>query len=220
MCGGKAAGAANLDAVLGDAKLDAFVLFSSIAGVWGSGVHGAYAAANAYLDALAEQRRARGLTATSIAWGVWDAWASLDGGSMPAEVDPGQLRRRGLPFMNPELAFAGMQQVLDHDETFIAVADVDWQRFAKAFTSVRPSPLIQGVPEVQQALRTAASRPAGPGRNRQAKRWPPSSPGWPLLSRSRWCWSWSGRRRPACSAMPRPMRYSRAPPSATWGLTR
>jgi acyl carrier protein len=152
VCAGKVAGAANLDAVLGDAKLDAFVMFSSISGVWGSGVHGAYAAANAYLDALAQQRRARGLTATSIAWGVWDAWASLDGGSMPAEVDPGQLRRRGLPFMNPELAFAGMRQVLDHDETFIAVADVDWQRFAKAFTSVRPSPLIQGLPEVRQAL--------------------------------------------------------------------
>ena len=149
VCAGKVAGAANLDAVLGDAKLDAFVMFSSISGVWGSGVHGAYAAANAYLDALAQQRRARGLTATSIAWGVWDAWASLDGGSMPADMDSGQLRRRGLPFMNPELAFAGMQQVLDHDETFIAVADVDWQRFAKAFTSVRPSPLIQGLPEVQ-----------------------------------------------------------------------
>jgi NAD(P)-dependent dehydrogenase (short-subunit alcohol dehydrogenase family)/acyl carrier protein len=152
VCGAKAAGAANLDAVLGEAKLDAFVLFSSIAGVWGSGNHGAYAAANAYLDALAQQRRARGLTATSIAWGVWDAWASLDGGSMPEDVDPGQLRRRGLPFMAPELAFAGLQQVLDHDETFIAVADVDWQRFAKAFTSVRPSPLLDGVPDARQAL--------------------------------------------------------------------
>jgi acyl transferase domain-containing protein len=152
VCGAKAAGAANLDAVFGDAKLDAFVLFSSISGVWGSGDHGAYSAANAYLDALAEQRRARGVTATSIAWGVWDAWASLDGGSMPADVDPGQLRRRGLPFMAPELAFAGLQQVLDHDETFIAVADVDWQRFAKAFTSARPSPLLQGVAEARQAL--------------------------------------------------------------------
>jgi NAD(P)-dependent dehydrogenase (short-subunit alcohol dehydrogenase family)/acyl carrier protein len=152
VCAGKVAGAANLDAVFGDTRLDAFVMFSSISGVWGSGVHGAYAAANAYLDALAQQRRARGLAATSIAWGVWDAWASLDGASMPADVDPGQLRRRGLPFMDPELAFAGMQQVLDHDEAFIAVADVDWQRFAKAFTSVRPSPLLQGVPEARQAI--------------------------------------------------------------------
>ncbi|MYU18282.1 SDR family NAD(P)-dependent oxidoreductase, partial [Streptomyces sp. SID8361] len=46
----KVAGAANLDALLADAELDAFVLFSSVAGVWGSGSQSAYAAANAFLD--------------------------------------------------------------------------------------------------------------------------------------------------------------------------
>ncbi|MBM7174020.1 KR domain-containing protein, partial [Streptomyces sp. G44] len=62
---GKVSGARNLDELLGDAELDAFVLFSSNAGVWGGSGQGAYAAANAYLDALAEGRRARGVTATS-----------------------------------------------------------------------------------------------------------------------------------------------------------
>ncbi|NBH10301.1 type I polyketide synthase, partial [Amycolatopsis sp. SID8362] len=52
----KVAGAENLDALLGDAELDAFVLFSSIAGVWGSGGQSAYGAANAHLDALARRR--------------------------------------------------------------------------------------------------------------------------------------------------------------------
>ncbi|MGW4502899.1 SDR family NAD(P)-dependent oxidoreductase, partial [Micromonospora sp. NPDC004336] len=68
---GKVAGARHLDALLGDRPLDAFVLFASIAGVWGSGGQAAYAAGNAFLDALAEQRRARGLAATSVAWGPW-----------------------------------------------------------------------------------------------------------------------------------------------------
>src|SRR6185503_18888241 len=87
----KTVGAGNLDAVFADRPLDAFVLYSSIAATWGSGGQSAYAAANAFLDALAESRRARGLAATSVAWGPWagGGMAALDG----AEQD---LRRRGL----------------------------------------------------------------------------------------------------------------------------
>ena len=85
----KVAGAAHLDALLDTAELDAFVLFSSNAGVWGSGGQGAYAAANAHLDALAEHRRARGLTATSVAWGLWGG-----GSGMAGDEAEEHLRRR------------------------------------------------------------------------------------------------------------------------------
>ena len=67
----KAAGAAHLDELTRDLDLDAFVLFSSISATWGSGLQPGYAAANAFLDALAEQRRGRGQAATSVAWGLW-----------------------------------------------------------------------------------------------------------------------------------------------------
>ncbi|WFB10963.1 SDR family NAD(P)-dependent oxidoreductase [Streptomyces sp. LX-29] len=144
----KARGAEYLDEIFGS-EVDAFVLFSSISGVWGSGNHAAYAAANAYLDALAERRRSRGLTATSVAWGIWDSGADR------AEVLPEALRRQGLPFIEPELAFTALQQVLDHDETFIAVADVDWERFVPAFTMARPRPLLDGVPEARAAVESA-----------------------------------------------------------------
>ncbi|MGQ4333756.1 SDR family NAD(P)-dependent oxidoreductase [Streptomyces hayashii] len=157
---GKVAGAANLHEVFRDEPLDTFLLFSSIAGVWGSGDHAAYAAGNAYLDALAESRRAQGLTATSVAWGVWAAVNTWETDRLvPEGVDPERLRRQGLPFLDPQAAFSALDTVLDHDETFVALADVDWARFAPAFASARPRPLLDTIPEARQAL--AAARADG-----------------------------------------------------------
>ncbi|WP_367127518.1 type I polyketide synthase [Saccharothrix sp. HUAS TT1] len=145
----KVAGAANLDALL-PADLDAFVLFSSIAGLWGSGDHGAYAAGNAYLDALAEHRRARGLTGVSVRWGIWADERTMN----RPDVDPEQVRRSGLPFLDVDLALAALGGVLDADETVPAVADVDWPTFHAVFTTGRPNALFDEVPEVR-ALRVA-----------------------------------------------------------------
>ncbi|XKQ87685.1 type I polyketide synthase [Streptomyces sp. RK9] len=145
--GAKTAGATHLDALLDSAELDAFVLFSSNSGVWGGGGQGAYAAANAYLDALAEARRARGLSATSVAWGAWGG-----SGMAAAEEAEEHLRRRGVTAMAPERAVAALAQALAYDETFLAVADVDWERFVPSFTSVRPSPFLGDLPEVRRAL--------------------------------------------------------------------
>ncbi|MFI9629693.1 type I polyketide synthase, partial [Streptomyces sp. NPDC052042] len=150
----KAAGAGHLDELLADRELDAFVLFSSVAAAWGSGSQAAYCAANAHLDALAEKRRARGLAATSVAWGPW-----ADGGMADDEAEA-HLRRRGLPAMSPDTAIAALQRALDLDETTIVVADVDWNRLAPAFTLARPSALLADLPEARTAF-TAAGGGAG-----------------------------------------------------------
>jgi acyl transferase domain-containing protein len=153
---GKAAGAAHLDELLGDQPLDAFVLFSSNAAVWGSGTQGAYAAANAFLDGLAQRRRARGLTATSVAWGAWD------GGGM-STFSPqiqAQLAQSGLALMAPDLAVSALAQAVGQDETCVVVTDMRWDTFAPRFTALRPSPLFDELPEVCQALSQAGSEPA------------------------------------------------------------
>jgi short-subunit dehydrogenase len=150
---GKAAGAVWLDELTGD--LDAFVLFSSISATWGSALQPGYAAANAFLDALAEARRARGAAATSVAWGVWRG-AGMGGGEAGEK-----LSRFGVRAMDPRLGIRALAQAVDAEETAVAVADVDWPAFAPTFTLRRPSPLLTSVPEAVAAL--AEPVPAGDG---------------------------------------------------------
>jgi polyketide synthase 12 len=146
----KVCGALHLHDLLKDQPLDAFVCFSSIAGAWGSGRQGVYAAANAFLDAFVEQRVAQGVPGMSVAWSAW-ASSSAD--------DPGQhdLRRRGLEPLDPKLAIAALQQGLDHGDTNLIVANVDWSRFAPSFAAARARPLLDEIPEAKAALEGSAS---------------------------------------------------------------
>ncbi|MFD3588749.1 SDR family NAD(P)-dependent oxidoreductase [Streptomyces sp. NPDC058683] len=157
----KVQGARHLVELLDPAELDALVFYSSIAGVWGSGDHGAYAAANAELDALAEQARATGLPVTSVAWGVWD------GARFPDGVDAGQLRRQGLPLIAPGPALDALRTVLERAESGLSVADVDWARFMPLFASARSRPLFAEIPEARRVL----DGPSEPGAQPSGSPW-------------------------------------------------
>ncbi|MBN0049014.1 SDR family NAD(P)-dependent oxidoreductase [Streptomyces actuosus] len=142
----KVGGARNLDALTAHLDLTAFVLFSSTAGTIGAPGHANYAPGNALLDALAQQRRAAGLPATAIAWGPW-----ADGGMAEGSVGA-RLQRHGVRPMDPDLALGALQQALDHDDTTVAVTDIDWDLFAHAYTTSRPRPFIDDLPDARRAL--------------------------------------------------------------------
>src|SRR5262249_39305186 len=153
----KVAGAAALEAVFDGPDLDRFVLFSSVAGLWGTGRHAAYVAGNAFLHALAERRRATGRPATAVCWGIWSD--DLRSG----RVDPHHLQRSGLEFMTPDRALARLGRVLDADDTAVAVADVNWSRYHPVYTAPRPTTLFDEIPAVRQQITAPVPVPAAGG---------------------------------------------------------
>ena len=154
----KAQAALHLDQLTEHVTLSAFVMFSSIAATFGSWYQGHYAAANAFLDGLAANRRARGFTAMSVAWGAWA------GEGMAAAIDAAEIARHGLGKMAPELALEALQLALDRDETVLVIADVKWEAYLPLLAAASVPALIGDLPEVRGALQATVSATADAGR--------------------------------------------------------
>ncbi|MBL1097955.1 type I polyketide synthase [Streptomyces coffeae] len=87
-----------------DLDLSAFVLFSSVSGILGGPGQGNYAAANAFLDALAHHRTSAGLPATSLAWGLWETASAMTGGMVETDVE--RMSRTGVAGLTEEQGLA------------------------------------------------------------------------------------------------------------------
>jgi len=120
-------------------ELSLFVCTSSISSVWGSVGQGAYAAANAFLDALVEQRRARNLAATSINYGPW----SKVGMGTVNDEGIAWLRSRGIRPLDPQVALNGMEVVVAADMNGTVVADINWSLFRELAELQRQRPLLE-----------------------------------------------------------------------------
>ncbi|MEE2732396.1 MAG: SDR family NAD(P)-dependent oxidoreductase [Pseudomonadota bacterium] len=132
----KLEGALNLHTASADVKLDLFVVFSSIASVWGSGGMAHYAAANHFLDGLVDYRRAQGLPATGFNWGPWGG-AGMATGDAAEEAE-----RRGLKPFDPESAIELMTKAWSGGNAHQTVVDIDWSRFREILEMRRPHPMF------------------------------------------------------------------------------
>jgi acyl transferase domain-containing protein/NADPH:quinone reductase-like Zn-dependent oxidoreductase/NADP-dependent 3-hydroxy acid dehydrogenase YdfG/acyl carrier protein len=119
----KAAAAWQLHELTKHLDLDQFVLFSSAAATLGSAGQGNYSAANAFLDALASYRRARGLPATSLAWGLWAEASAMTGHLSAGERT--RINRGGMSALTIEEGLALLDMANGRDEALLVPALID-----------------------------------------------------------------------------------------------
>ncbi len=136
----KVDGAWNLHVLTRDCELDWFLLFSSAAAVLGSAGQANHAAANAFLDALAQLRRAEGRPAVSIDWG---AWSGIGAAVRHGIVE--HARARGIEPIEPARGLAALAEVLRRDQPQLVVASIDWARYVESRGADGCPPLFEAL---------------------------------------------------------------------------
>ncbi|MFI1736042.1 SDR family NAD(P)-dependent oxidoreductase, partial [Streptomyces acidicola] len=170
----KADAALHLHELTADLPLSAFVLFSGAAGLLGRPGQANYAAANTFLDALAAHRRAAGLPATALAWGLWGEASGMTGHL--SDTDLRRMRRSGIAPMSNAQGLAFFDRALGRpgDQSLLVPLRLDTHALRAAGTDV-PA-LLRGLvpaptatPRAQTGGDTAV-RPAATGREELARR--------------------------------------------------
>jgi NADPH:quinone reductase-like Zn-dependent oxidoreductase/acyl carrier protein len=151
-------GAAALDALTRIDPIEMFILYSSMASVLGAAGQINHAAANAYMDALAHERRSHGLPALSINWGAWG-----EVGAAAGTVATAHLTAQGIAAFTPDQGLTALEWLLAEGDAQAMVARIDWPvylgtraatgvpRFLGEFVSVRPSRAATVQPNARSA---------------------------------------------------------------------
>jgi myxalamid-type polyketide synthase MxaE and MxaD len=147
----KVAGSWALHRLARHMNLDYFVLFSSTTALWGVNGLAHYAAANCFLDSLAHYRRAAGLPALSVNWGLWEETRIFSG------EEQARLAQFGLEPMPVDRAMTALARLLEGDAAQKVVAAVDWAALKPAYEAKRPRPFLSQVESLVSPA--AADRP-------------------------------------------------------------
>jgi len=162
----KQQGSWNLHEQTKELELDFFVLFSSSVSLLGAAGQGNYAAANAFMDALAHHRRALGLAAVSINWGPWS------GGGMAASLGVPE-QRRWFDWIEPEQGLETLGWAMEAGLAQVAVLPVEWAKYVQRFAGAGSPKLLEklldearaGMPRAKEP--TLVERLKGLSRNKQ-----------------------------------------------------
>lgn len=126
----KITGAWNLHKLSLDCELELFVMFSSIASVFGSPGQANYCAANSFLDGLAHYRHSLGLPATSINWGPWA------GEGMAESANLSEFAGFGLKALDPNDDWPLLDSALGMRDAQVTIAHIDWKKFANSKVAI------------------------------------------------------------------------------------
>ncbi|MFH9010741.1 type I polyketide synthase [Streptomyces sp. NPDC017943] len=151
----KAGGALVLHDLTRNRPLSAFVQFSALAGTLGTAGQANYAAANAFLDGLAAQRRDGGLPGTSLAWGWWEQSSGMTGEL--AEADLARLRRMGVAAMPTSEALALFDAALAGGRTVLVPARLDLTAL-RGRTGTDLPPLLRDLASARRPRRPESAR--------------------------------------------------------------
>ena len=137
----KSYGAWLLHQATREVDLDCFVMFSSVSSIFGNPAQGNYAAANAFLDALSHYRRALGLPALTVNWGVLGGEGYVARNERVAEF----LARQGTSAISPGEVTALLDSFLVSSISQVMAIRVDWAKWRQFFRGAQENPSLQEI---------------------------------------------------------------------------
>jgi acyl transferase domain-containing protein/NADPH:quinone reductase-like Zn-dependent oxidoreductase/acyl carrier protein len=175
----KAIAAWNLHELTAGHDLSAFVMYSSAAATFGGPGQGNYAAANAFLDALAARRAHAGLPATALAWGLWEGTSAITGHL--TGTDRARMARGGMDALTAGQGLALLDQGTARPEPALVAARLN---LAALTDGTEAPPLLRNIAR-RTARRTAASTATADSLREQLAALPATERGWALLALAR-----------------------------------